>query len=139
MLTKYGRSALTNHLLGLAAFTMPAVVYLALFTDDPTDDGVFTDEIPSGVGYARQNVTGVISTSTGGAASENGVAMSFGPCASSDWGLITHAALVDGGTIGAGNILSVHELTSDEQRNIRLGDLFQLPISSLSVRIGDLP
>jgi hypothetical protein len=128
-LSNYAEKKLCDHLLGLAAFTMPTV-YLALFTADPGEAGSLTAEVGSGVGYSRVNVTsamGAANATTG--QSLNTSVLSVGP-ASADWGVITHAALIDSNTLGSGNVLMSAALNSS--RNIQSGDIFQFAASQLS-------
>ncbi|WP_377846978.1 hypothetical protein [Bosea sp. UC22_33] len=49
----YLEKKLLDHSLGVAAYTMPGTVYLALFTADPGEAGPGTEV--SGNGYARQS------------------------------------------------------------------------------------
>jgi hypothetical protein len=129
-LSNYAEKKLCDHILGLASFTSPAV-YLALFTADPGEAGSLTAEIGSGVGYTRVDVTGAMApanATTGQALNED--VISVGP-ATADWGVITHAALIDSATLGAGNILMSAALNSS--RNIQNGDVFQFAAAQLSV------
>ena len=102
-MTRYLQKKLLDHTLGKAAYTMPDTVYVALFTANPGEDGSLAAEIPSGVGYARAEVTSIFGETdlmTGQAV--NDVAFSFGP-ATDDWGTVTHSAIVDAPT--GGNVL----------------------------------
>lgn len=132
MLTKYAASKQINHLLGKAAFTMPSPVYLALFTADPTTDGLFTNEVPASRGYARQSITATMSSSVAGAASANAADVTFGPCITGDWGNITHVGIVDSATLGSGNLLTIKALAAADQRIIKIGDLFTVPAGTLT-------
>lgn len=132
MLTNYAASKLTNHLLGISSFTMPANVYLVLFTADPTVAGAFTNEVASGRGYARQAISGIMDPSVGGAAAISLSDVLFGPCSSNDWGLINYMGLADSVTRGAGNLLTYKALSALDQRAIRIGDKLRVPTGSLS-------
>lgn len=99
-LTSYGAKKALDHLLGKAAWTMPAGSWLALLTADPGKAGSFANEVGSGKGYARVAVTsimGLTNDTTG--TSVNGSAINFGT-ATVDWGTATHAAIVDAATGG---------------------------------------
>jgi hypothetical protein len=101
-MTRYLRKKLGDHSIGKAAFTMPTTAYLALFTASPTDAGTLTNEA-SGTGYARIAITslfGTFDTTTGIATNSSDV--DFGVPAG-NWGLITHAALLD--ALTSGNML----------------------------------
>lgn len=96
-LSAYLRDALVDHTLGTSAFTMPANIYVSLYTTNPTINDTGT-EVSAG-GYARQVVT--FSASSGGTTS-NPAAIEFGP-ASASWGTITHIGIHDAST--AGNLI----------------------------------
>lgn len=130
-LSNYTESKLINHLLGKAAFTMPATVYLALFTADPGEAGSLSNEVPTARGYARQAVTTAMSTSAGGAQSSNGSVITFGPNTSADWGTITHVALIDASALGTGNLLISGALAVS--RLIQVGDKGEFEIGDLAV------
>lgn len=131
-LSNYAEKKICDHILGLAAWTMPATAYVALFTADPGEAGSFTAEISTtSTGYARQNLTTAMaaaSSTTGQALNED--VITFGP-ASADWGVITHVAICDAAT--AGNVLVSAALNSS--RNIQTGDSFQFAASQLSLTL----
>jgi hypothetical protein len=92
-----------NHVCG-TSFTQPATVYVALCTADPTDagTGASMSEVPNSGAYARQ-------TCAFGAASARAIANSGTITftqASGSWGTVTHWAIVDSATWGAGNMLA---------------------------------
>lgn len=120
-LTDYTEKKLLDHLLGKASFTMPATVYLALFTADPTDAGSLANEVIGGIGYARVAITsimGAANATTG--TSTNAGAINFGT-ATADWGTVTHAAVLDAST--GGNMLMKGPLGS--ARTFASGDSAQ--------------
>jgi hypothetical protein len=128
-LSNYAEKKLCDHILGLTAFAMPTA-YLALFTADPGEAGSLTAEIGSGIGYSRVNITTAMAAAnatTGQALNEDVV--SVGP-ATADWGVITHAALIDSATLGAGNVLMFAAL--DSSRDIQNGDVFQFAANQLA-------
>lgn len=101
-MTRYLRKATLDHVLGKIEFTMPAEVYLALFTADPTDLGSTADEVTGG-SYARQAIEGIMSeTDLASGRSTNSSEISF-PVATADWGLITHIGVMD--DLSAGNMI----------------------------------
>jgi len=61
-LTRYGAKALQDHALGLVSAAF-GPKYFALFSSDPTEDGLTTGE-PSGNGYARLLLTSSMSPTT---------------------------------------------------------------------------
>lgn len=130
-MTQYLQKKLLDHTLGIAAFTMPTVVTLSLFTASPTDSGLHTSEVPAAVGYARQTLIaqmGATDLTTG--VSVNTGTITFGP-ASADWGTITQIAVEDNATIGAGNMMLWGTPTTS--RVINNGESFQLAPSQFSL------
>lgn len=102
-LSDFSENELLDHLFN-AAYSPAAAIYLALCTADPTDaaTGASMSEAADANGYARQAIT------FGAAASRRvtqNAQVSF-PQASGSWGTITHWAIVDNATHGAGNVLA---------------------------------
>lgn len=111
-MTNYLENKLIDHLLRNTAFTMPATIYVALFTAAPSEAGGGTEV--SGGGYARVQVgpgtaawaatqggTSGASSGTGGQSS-NVADITF-PAPTLAWGTITHFALMDAAS--GGNML----------------------------------
>jgi hypothetical protein len=108
-LTNYAENAWMNHLFG-TAHTPAAAIYVALATADPTDaaTGASMSECADSGNYARKAIT------FDAAASRKVVqeaTVTFNQ-ASGAWGTITHWALVDSVTHGAGNVLAYGAFTS---------------------------
>lgn len=102
-LSDFAENALLNHLFG-SAHTPAAAVYLALCTADPTDagTGASMNEAANSNNYARKAITFAAAASR--KVVQSG-AVTFNQ-ASGAWGTITHWAIVDSGTYGAGNMLA---------------------------------
>lgn len=103
-LSDYAENAVVKHLTRETAYTPAATVYLALATADPTDvaTGVAMNEVANSGSYARQAITF-------GAAASRRVTQSGTvtfTAATGSWGTVTHWAIVDSGTYGAGNVLA---------------------------------
>ena len=123
-LTNYGESALVKHLVGKAAFTMPATVYVSLHTADPTETGSTAAELV-GNAYVRQAVAW-------GAEASGTIANSADivwAAATASWGTITHIGICDAAT--AGNMLVYGALTASKA--VGNADQFKLAASALSV------
>lgn len=104
-LTNYGENAVANHICRNSAYTPAATVYLVLCTADPNEaaTGAACNETANANGYARTAITF-------GAAATRRVTqnadVSF-PVATGNYASpISHWALADSGTYGAGNILA---------------------------------
>ena len=100
--TDYAENAILDHLFGQSGFTQPTL-YLALFTADPTDAGVQTNELSNANGYSRTELTSAMNSAAGGWIS-NGTAITS-ELATADWATVTHIGLMDSATYGAGNML----------------------------------
>lgn len=110
-LSNYAETALVNHVCG-TAYTPAATIYLALATGDPTDagTGASMSEVANSGSYARKAITF-------GAANSRAVAQSGTVTfdqASGAWGTISHWAIVDSGTHGAGNMLAYGALDTNK-------------------------
>jgi len=136
--SNYLENKLLDHTLGEGArnFTSPATLYLALFKDVGTgtsanlEAGTLTDEIStSGTAYTRQAIN--FSTAVNGTAATDGTAT--WTTATTNWGTVTHVAVVDGGTALAGNVLFYGNLTSNKV--IETGDTFQISSTNLTVSL----
>ena len=127
--SNYLELKLLDHALGTATFTKPSAVYVALFTVDPGEAGVFTNEITTAgsTGYARKVVT-FSGAASGAAASSATVTFDT---ATANWGTITHLAVTDSATAGAGNILFSGAVTTSKV--IETGDTFQITAGNLTV------
>lgn len=120
-MSDYLENALLNTTLRGQAWTPPATVFLALYTNDPTDAKTGTEV--TGGAYARQTITFNAPT--------NGVAISSAdvlfPIATAGWGTVTHIGILD--ALNGGNLLYHGILTnsktiaSSDQLKIAAGDI----------------
>jgi len=114
-LSNYLENEILDHILGTGAFTMPASVWVALFTTNPTDADTGTEL--SGAGYARQPIT--FEAAVAGAAG-NDALVEFGP-ATASWGTITHIGIYDavtGGNLLLHGTLAVPRVVGDTDKAI---------------------
>lgn len=120
---------LLKHLLGAGAMTMPAALFVALFTTSPTmPAGTGGVEVTGGA-YARQAITFGV-TGSGPAVGNNSALVTF-PTATAAWGTIVGAGLYDAAT--AGNLIDAGPLTSS--KTIGIGDVFAVPASNYTVSL----
>jgi hypothetical protein len=124
-MSNYLENALINATLRATTFTSPSVVYVGLYTADPTDAGSGTEV--SGGSYARQSATF--------GAPSNGVStttadITFPQCTSS-WGTVSHIGILD--ALTTGNLLYHTPLTTSKA--IDTGDLFKISSGSLTVTL----
>lgn len=122
---------LLDHVLkySTAPYTGPSTVYLALFT---ASTGLETNspsaEIStSGTAYGRQSIA--FATASSGSSASNAT-VTF-TAATSNWGTITHVALMDAST--AGNVLFHGAVTTS--KTIETGDTFQVSSGNLTISL----
>jgi hypothetical protein len=124
-MSNYLENALINATLRNTSYTSPAVVYLGLYTSDPTDADSGSEV--TGNAYARQAITfGAPSNGV----TTNTAAIEF-PQATGSWGTITHIGIED--ALTSGNLLYHSPL--DTSKTIATGDVFRIAIGSLSVTL----
>ena len=124
--TDYLEDELLDHVLGAAAYSAPATVYIGLATG-VTDAGVVTGE-PSTGSYARVAVTNNSTNfpAASGGSKSNGTKISF-PEATGDWGAMTHVFISDADS--GGNVLLYSELT--DSKAVGTGDTVSFAIGNL--------
>ncbi len=109
-LTNYGEQMMLQHLLGQVAFTMPSNIYLVLFLEDPTEDGLYVDEVADAGSYARIDITAMLGAWTILGIANN-VIIDFG-IATADWGEVKFAGLSDSPNHASGNLLIYDSLVN---------------------------
>jgi len=136
--SNYLENKLLDHTLryGTAPYTGATTLYLALFNNTSTnaltnlEAGTLTDEVTtSSSAYARQTITFAAAASGSSASSAT---VTF-PTATASWGSITHIAVMDGGTAGAGNVLFYGAVTT--AKTIDTGDTFQVSSGNLTIAL----
>ncbi len=127
--SNYLEDELLDHVLGKTTrdFTSPSNLYVALFTSDAglEANAPSAEVTTSGSGYARQSAT--FNSASGGQATNNGVIQMN--TATSNWGVITHMAVMDAAT--GGNVLFYSTLTAT--KTVTTGDVFQFGDASITV------
>lgn len=124
-MSNYLENALINATLRNTSYTSPSVVYLGLYTSDPTDANTGTEV--SGGSYARQSITfGAPSNGV----STNSAAIEF-PQATGSWGTVGWVGISD--SLTTGNLL--YHTALDASKTIASGDIFKIAIGSLSVTL----
>ena len=109
------------------AITGEAAVYVGLFTaDDGLEAGTITSEVAGG-SYARE-LAGLSASSDGVSANAGDISFTT---ATAEWGLITHAALIDALTVG--NVIMHSALAASKQ--VDSGDTFKILAGELDVTI----
>ena len=109
------------------AITGEAAVYVGLFTaDDGLEAGTITSEVTGG-SYARE-LAGLSASADGVSANAGDISFTT---ATAEWGLVTHAALID--AITAGNVIMHSTLAANKQ--VDIGDTFKILAGELDVTI----
>ena len=136
--SNYLENKLLDHTLryATAPYTGVSTLYLALFNNTSgnaatnLEAGTLTDETStSGTAYARAAVT-FASASSGSSATNATVTFA---AATANWGTITHVAVMDGGTVGSGNVLFWGAVTTS--KTIETGDTFQVTSGNLTISL----
>ena len=120
----YWENKILDHIFGKGSYT-PPVIYVALSTADPTDDGSGFAE-PSGNAYARVQTSASDWNVASSGSLDNAGDITFGQ-ATGSWGTITHFALFD--AVTGGNMLAHGALNqpkaigSSDSAKFEAGDL----------------
>jgi len=117
---------LLDHVLVGIPWTMPTAIRLALHLASPTNAGSVAAECTGG-GYARPNLTGLMSTfDLASGVSTLATDVNIGP-ATNDWGAITDGSLHD----QAGNMLIFGQ--SQEAQIVPIGESFRLKAGRFAI------
>lgn len=119
---------LLDHVLGNAAYTAPATVYIALYTAAPTDVGGGTEV--TGGSYVRKSVTNNATNwpAAAAGAKANGTAIEF-ITATANWGTVVAFGIFDTETVG--NLLYWATLTTN--KDINDGDTAKFEIGDIDI------
>ena len=134
--SNYLQNKLLDHVLTGTAYSQPSGRFLALFTNTSTiaaanlEAGTLTDEVSTSVtAYTRKAVA--FAAASGGSSATNAT-VTF-DAATANWGTITHVAVMDGNTVGAGNVLFWGAVTTS--KTIETGDTFQVTSGNLTISL----
>jgi hypothetical protein len=137
--SNYASAAMLNALFGkssdFGALSSAPDMFLAASTTDPAEDGSnITEPSTSGTAYARLDVSGtdfVAATDANPSVLTNAGTLSFNQATGAGWGTITHLALMDGGTVGAGEMIL--RIPLSEAQIIGLGATLEFEAGLLTV------
>ena len=118
-LSNYLENKILDHFLGTTSYTMPADVYVALYTAAPNDAGGGTEA--TGGSYARQIAT--FSSASGGATSNDSNIDFASMPASTIVAIGVHDALTSGNLLVWGTLSSNKALDAGDTLRIATGDL----------------
>jgi len=131
--SNYLENEVLDHVMGVGAYSAPTV-YAALCTADPTEagTGASMNEVADAGAYARVAVAGSFGTAAADGSISNDAAITFTE-ATGSWGTVTHFAIVDSGTHGAGNMLASGALSAS--KTISSGDIPRFAIGELQINL----
>jgi len=129
--TDYVENKVLDHITGKTSFTMPTTVAVALFTAAPSDAGGGT-EVANSNNYARKATVGADWQAAASGATQNANAITFN-VPSGSWGTVTHFALMDSSTYGAGNMLGWSALTTPQA--IGSGNTVSFAVGDLDITL----
>lgn len=136
-MSDYLEGEIRKHLFRTGSFAKPTVLAVALLTATPTDasTGATITEPPSGDGYVRAQLNPLDANwsapdATGGVTRNQGV-LSFGTVVNTNWPSVTHFAILDSATLGAGNVLIWAAVTLAKTATV--GDTVTIPVDALTV------
>ena len=124
-MSNFLENALINATLRNTTYTSPTVVYVGLYTTDPTDANTGTQV--TGGSYARQAAT--FGAPSNGASTTT-ADITF-PTATADWGTIPYFGIFD--AVSAGNML-YHGALNDS-KTIQTGDILKIETGNLTVTL----
>lgn len=139
-LSDYLEGEILKHLLRTGSWTKPTTIAIALCTSAPVDSdtgALAGKEVANSNAYARQTLNPLdanwAAPSGGNGLSDNLAAITFPVATPSGWGTITHVAIVDSATHGAGNLL-LHGALS-VSKVVGAGDTFKFNIGDLDIAV----
>jgi hypothetical protein len=135
-LSDFLETELRKHLFRTGSYAKPTVLRVALATAATTDaqTGATITEVTNANAYARTGPDPLDANWSGASATDgltdNVAAITF-PTATGSWGTVSHIAIVDNATWGAGNSLLHGALTAS--KTVGNGDVFQFNSGSLDI------
>jgi len=130
-MSNYLENKILDHMLGVAAYTAPTSIYMALFNTNPTDAGTGTEV--SGTNYARVSCKSAFSTTgaSSGSISNSDGAINFPTAGSGGWTTANHWALFDAAT--GGNLLFYSPL--DTPRTVASGQSASFAVGACTINM----
>jgi len=134
--TDYLEMKILTHLLGTTTWTVPANVYLGLFTVAPTDSTAGTEVTIGSNGYVRLLLTKADATWTGLPTAGAGVIsnaseLTFATATGAGWGTIVAVGIFDASS--AGNLEMYGLVTPNKV--VGAGDIFKFLIGDLDITL----
>lgn len=137
-MSDYLEVELRKHIFRTGSFTKPTTLAIALLTAAPNDasTGATMTEVANSGSYARVTLN-PLDANWSGASSTDGLTDNVAditfPTATGNWGTVTHVAILDSATHGAGNILFHGALSAS--KTVNSGDTFKFLAGALDVTL----
>jgi len=106
-ITNYTEIKTLNHIFGRLVYVPAETIYLALFTDDPTEAGVLDYEPPRSNGYSRVETSFLVAANR--TIIQDGQ-ITMPQCSGGGWGTIRHWGIMD--ALTDGNMLAYGDLNN---------------------------
>lgn len=118
-----------DQILGVTQMTYDSSLYMALGSDTTPSKSTFTEiTTPGSNGYARQAITFNASGTDGIA--ENSGSLTFGPCATTNWGTLKSFAIY---TASSGGTRVIQAALSDQTKTISIGESATVAAGAITV------
>ena len=124
--TNYLADRLVKATVGSVDYTAPDKVYLALYTEDPTKEGLSSSEVDQ-ASYTRKEVT---FTNPVDGVSTNASKVEWGT-ATSNWGNVSYVAVLDAPSAG----FMLYFTALDNAKEILSGDQFIINVNQLQLTL----
>jgi hypothetical protein len=124
--TNYLADRLIKATVGTVPWTTPDTVYLALYTEDPTKEGLSSSEVNQ-ASYSRKEVT--FTNPVDGVAT-NANKIEWGT-ATSDWGNVSYIGVLDSASSG----FMLYFTALDNPKEILSGDQFIINVNQLQLTL----
>lgn len=123
---------LLDHTLNKLTYTNPAAIFLCLCTADPTDaaTGASMNEVANAFGYAR---TAIVFSAAAARVIDQSGAVNYPAASGGGWGTVTHWAITDNSTYGAGQAMAHGAFTASKLIND--GDTPSVAASEIDVTV----
>jgi hypothetical protein len=126
--TQYGRKIMLDHRFGRIEYPFPSGVWFALFTGDPTELGLTTNELTQ-LGYARKEISALFGDAVLSSGQISNAADIDFDVAGEDWPEITHGGIMTALTGG----MMTDFGPAATARVVDVGDRFVIRIGQLTI------
>jgi len=136
-MSDYLEGQLIDHIFRTSTFTKPTTIAITLCTAATldSDTGATITEVANSFAYARQTLNPLDanwdSPTAGDGLTSNLATITFPTASGGSWGIVTHVAITDSSTYGAGNLLFHGAI--DSTATVSDGDTFIFSVNDLKI------